>query len=85
MKWAERIKPKEELRKTTIESANISLDALRETVETLQNHCGYLTEKLERKRIEIEDLCIKVERLEYENKTLKKRIKELEEKDAIRS
>lgn len=78
MKWAERIKPKQELQKTTIESANISLDALKDTVETLQDHCNYLTEKVMRKRNEIDELGIKIERLEFENKSLRNRLEELE-------
>lgn len=86
MKYAEKVQPKEELSKTTIESANISLDALKETVETLQEHCSYLTGKVVQKREEIDELCIQVERLEFENKILKHKIDELEEElNALRN
>jgi len=77
IKWIESRKPKEELGKSTIEAADLSLDMLIETINSQRESIKFLQERTDFKKREVErlskeneDLCLKIEELEKEIKIL---------------
>lgn len=87
IKWVESRQPRENLGKTTIEAADISLDMLKETIETQNETIKFLQDRLEIRRNEVkkaekenEGLCIENDRLKDTIKTLRQQIEDLKEK-----
>jgi len=80
IKWLEKQKPKEDLAKTSMESADLSLEMLTDANKTLVEHIKFQDERLLRKREELECLQLKYDALLKEYQDYKK-----EKENAIRS
>lgn len=74
IKWAEKQKPREELEKTSIESADITLDMQRDLNSSLSAHIKFQDERLALKKEEIKALLERIKQLEDENCILKARL-----------
>lgn len=74
IKWADKVKPKVDIEKTNMESADIANNMLQDTIGTLKEHNLYLNEKLNKKRDEYESTYAELIKEKHERISLAEKL-----------